>query len=512
MSNKNNSFKLNGLINHQWLTNWNDVTFDNIYRRKPFPHFYIFSIKASTLKRLSKVYPRKAEGDRREDTGVQRKHDPKRSEDIKKYVHGGFPWSELSNRQKNNPDNDHLKMPGWLPTAIIANILTPETERGNNKLDKEDAIKVVDKDNNLCQLTLPSNIYEEEWDPKVAPIEIIDGQHRLWAFDKDEELDGDFEFPVIAFHDLDITWQAYLFYTINIKPKKINASLAFDLYPILRVQEWLEESEDGNKIYRETRAQELTEVLWSYPKSAWHNKINMLGENRGGLVTQAAFIRSLLASFVKSSSSGLGGLFGSNIRTISPSFVLPWNRPQQAAFLILIWKEITENLESLNSNWTKLLRNENGQQTFDNKIIDDDLAFSSRNSLLTTDQGVRGILHTFNDLCYTNAKNLKLDEFEWNDQLREDFIDEKDVDKALSDFIETPLHKFIISISKEVIEFFWVTSSTPGLSEEERKSQMVFKGSSGYKELRKQLLEKLKESKVTEVSKSAEDVYTILRY
>ena len=53
-----------------------------------------------------------------------------------------------------------------------------------------------------------------------------------------------YELPVIAFQGLDVTWQAYLFYTINIKPKRINASLAYDLYPLLRVQDWLEKSPD----------------------------------------------------------------------------------------------------------------------------------------------------------------------------------------------------------------------------------------------------------------------------
>lgn len=505
------TFKINALINQQWLKEWDEVKFDSPNRSKPSPHFYMFSIKASTLKRLSKVYPRKAEMDKRDDTGIQRRHDPMRSAEIKKYVHGGFPWAELSERQKGNPDNDHLKMPGWLPTAIIANILKPQTKRGEFNLKDDEAIQIKDDlEGSLCQLILPSEVYDEEWDPKVAPIEIIDGQHRLWAFDKDEELDGNFEFPVIAFYDLDITWQAYLFYTINIKPKKINASLAFDLYPILRVQEWLEESTDGNRIYRETRAQELTEILWSYPKSPWYNKINMLGERKGGLVTQAAFIRSLLATLVKGNSSGLGGLFGSNITTANSDFVLPWNRPQQAAFLILIWSRIVENLKNLDNRWTKLLRDLNGQQALE--IIEGDLAFTSKYSLLTTDQGVRGTLHVYNDLCFVYADKLDLKEFEWNDELKEDFIDEKDVDKALETFINTKLYEFVNDISKEIIKFFWVTSSTPGLKEEERRKQMVFKGSSGYKELRKQLLEELRECETSEISKSANAVIKALNY
>lgn len=507
----NNDLKINGLINNQWLSKWDAVNFEGQYRSKPEPHFYIFTIKASTLKRLSKVYPRTAEGERREDTGIQRKHDPKRSSEIRKYVNGGFPWSELSERQKQNIENNHLKMPGWLPTAIIANILKPGTIRGKEPLSQEHSIKIDKINNNICEITLPNGIHDDIWDPPVAPIEIIDGQHRLWAFEKDEELNGDFEFPVIAFYDLDITWQAYLFYTINIKPKKINASLAFDLYPILRVQEWLEHSTEGNKIYKETRAQELTEILWSYPESPWYRKINMLGDTKSGLVTQAAFIRSLLASFIKGGrGNNIGGLFGAKIATIDPEFVLTWNRPQQAAFLILIWTSLVEKINKIDNEWTKLLREPNGQQAIVSK--DDDPAFSSKNSLLSTDQGVRGVLHIYNDLCYMNAKNLELEQFEWKDELKEDSIDLHDVEKAYEAFVDTKLHEFVNNISESLGDFYWVTSSTPGLSHEIKQNQGLFRGSSGYKEIRIQLLLELQKSKSEDVKKSATKVSTSLNY
>lgn len=502
--------KIKGLINHQWLSEWNDVKYDEISRRKPSPHFYIFSVKASTLKRLSKVYPRTTDENRGQDNGIQRRHDPERSSDIRKYVHGGFPWSELNDKQKINSDNDNLKMPGWLPTAIIANILSSGTQRGSETLKSEHAIQIENIDKNICQLTLPQTIYDDNWDPNVAPIEIIDGQHRLWAFHKDENFDGDYEFPVIAFYDLDITWQAYLFYTINIKPKKINASLAFDLYPILRVQEWLENSSEGNKVYKETRAQELTEILWSHQKSPWYKRINMLGELRGGLVTQAAFIRSLLASFIKGNSNQIiGGLFGSKIKTTRGEILLNWNRPQQAAFLIHIWSNLLDNISKTNNSWTKLLREENRQQSLDG-LANGDAAFTSKFSLLSTDQGVRGVLHIYNDLCYIKANDLDLNSLEWTDELKEDFIDSIDVDKALVSFEGTKVEKFIDEISKAIINFFWVTSSTQGLSDSQRKSQMVFKGSSGYKELRNQLLQELTKSNAIEVKKAATMVLQIL--
>ena len=47
---------------------------------------------------------------------------------------------------------------------------------------------------------------------------------------------------------------------------------------------------EGPVIYRETRAQELVDLLYSYPQSPWFQRINMLGESGLGrrMVSQAA--------------------------------------------------------------------------------------------------------------------------------------------------------------------------------------------------------------------------------
>src|SRR5438445_5291967 len=101
---------------------------------------------------------------------------------------------------------------------------------------------------------------------ELPPFEIIDGQHRLYSFEKGVFAE-EYQLPVVAFENLDISWQAYLFWTINIKPKRISASMAFDLYPLLRTEDWLERF--SHYVYRETRAQELVEALWSNPHSPW---------------------------------------------------------------------------------------------------------------------------------------------------------------------------------------------------------------------------------------------------
>ena len=38
------------LINKQWLNEWNKVQFDQTIRKKPQPHFYLFSIRQILLK------------------------------------------------------------------------------------------------------------------------------------------------------------------------------------------------------------------------------------------------------------------------------------------------------------------------------------------------------------------------------------------------------------------------------------------------------------------------------
>jgi DGQHR domain-containing protein len=181
-----------------------------------------------------------------------------------------------------------MRKPGWLPTAIVINILRPGDERNlGAKVSKEDAIEVNETTGGTV-LALPYEEWQSSWQPKVLPpLEVIDGQHRLWAFNRDD--DHSFELPVVAFYGLDVSWQAYLFWTINIKPKRINPSLAFDLYPLLRAEDWLDKAE-GHYVYRETRSQELTEALWSNPDSPWYDRINMLGEKKVKWVTQSAWI------------------------------------------------------------------------------------------------------------------------------------------------------------------------------------------------------------------------------
>jgi hypothetical protein len=86
------------------------------------------------------------------------------------------------------------------------------------------------------------------------------------------------------------------------------------------------------------------------------------------------------------------------------------------------------------------------------------------------------------------------------------------VAQALQELRKRPVVPFLESITREVSKFDWRTSSTPGLTESERQAQLVFRGSSGYKEIRRQLLQRLTESKDVSTRSIAAEVIKRLRY
>jgi hypothetical protein len=487
----------------QWLKDWEEIPFTKeAFRRKPDPFFYIFKIAAGDLKALSGIQKRTTEGglQRSSDFGIQRLHDPKRSKVISEFVKYGYPWSEISESKRNSGDFEDLRKPGWLPTSIVVNILNPDVMRPGHTISESDCIKTTDEKNGFVKLLLPEGFSGRNWKPSTEfPIEVIDGQHRLWAFEGNE-FAGDFELPVVAFSGLDVSWQAYLFWIINIKPVRINASLAFDLYPLLRTEDWLERFE-GPTIYRETRAQELVEALWSYPSSPWHQRINMLGETGKPYVSQAAWVRSLTTTFIKSwenKRNEIGGLFGAKIG--KDQTVLPWHRVQQAAFLITLWKLLEETVAASKQDWAKSLRKET-QASYLESV---DPAFGSKNALLNTDQGVRSVLNISNDFFYVRSDELKLSEWQI-----ENSTDVATAIKSLQD--NKLIMGFINKLATGLTKYDWRTANNSDLTENERTLKLAFRGSGGYKELRRQLL-KLLSSETDPIGAAAKQVVKALGY
>jgi DGQHR domain-containing protein len=475
---------------HQWLAGWEKIEFvPKAHRRKPEPNFLVFSLPAVELRSLCGISRRQTTNvkSRSADLGIQRQHDRERSEEIAQFVAYGYPWSTLSEAKRTSQQFFDLRKPGWLPTAIVVNILTASEERNSAKVSEGDLIAVESR-GGIAELVLPYEKWSRDWRPSpVPPMEVIDGQHRLWAFESDS--DASFELPVVAFHGLDISWQAYLFWTINIKPKRINPSLAFDLYPLLRAEDWLDRAE-GHPVYRETRSQELTEAIWSHPDSPWYDRINMLGEKKIPWVSQAAWVKSLMATFIRpwqGRGSSVGGLYGS--RMSEGEEVLGWSRAQQAAFLLSAWRAFRTSVRDLDSGWAKYLRVES-QRASGISSMQDDPAFYGPYSLIVTDQGVRGFLHVLNDICFVSASKLKLNS--WAPAKYASANDTAEVSRAMESLEKHPVFSFLTELSGCLATFDWRASSTPRMSEEERRRKLVFRGSGGYKELRIQILEHLR--------------------
>ena len=400
-------------------------------------------------------------------------------------------------------------MPGWLPTAVVANILVSGDKRGpkGTAIAAEDIIDVHYSGGTSAEIELPRRHDNSEWQPRVHPIEIIDGQHRLWALEEPEEEEqkwtADFrkkiaevQIPVVAFHGLDRTWQAYLFYTINQLPRKIDQSLVFDLYPLLRDQEWLLRFE-GPNIYRETRAQDLVILLWSHSESPWRDRIIRLGGREKGFVTQASFIRSLTASFIRrwhEPEARIGGLFGAPLR--SHETRLPWGREQQAAFLIIAWQEMQVAIESSKGHWAQALlarclkahesRNKGEAERACRRSL-----FAGEETLIATDQGVRGYMTVLNDLLVTGFKEDLFDLTSWNwtrpSKITTDEAAVTHAAKSLQTDL-APLVQLIRKIVTSLADFDWRLPSAVPVNDKDYSRQASYRGSGGYRILRRNIL------------------------
>ena len=92
-------------------------------------------------------------------------------------------------------------------------------------------------------------------------------------------------------------------------------------------------------------------------------------------------------------------------------------------------------------------------------------------------------------MCYYRAVHLKLNK--WLPDDKSPASSTEAVSKALTSLKSQEFAGFVIAIAKGLSSFDWRTSSAPNLDDVTRRGKLVFRGSSGYKELRLQLLEHL---------------------
>jgi hypothetical protein len=478
-------------------------------------YFYVGSLSLKTLRALSGVQTRTLEDRRTSKTaGYQRAHDADRLSKIGRYLEYGFPLSAEGGLEPQN--YKELVNPGWLPTSILVNVLGPNETRirkGKERTVAAADLVTISTNGLLHELNFP--VTEVVSEQALPPLEIVDGQHRLLATDL-ITLPDEYEVPVVIFDKLPLTWQAYLFWVINVEPKRINTSLAFDLYPELRDQDWLKRGE-SIKIYQEHRSQELAEVLWRNPSSPWKDRIELFGKRVDGHVSNAAAIRSLMATFVRTWAKGnqagadteditrLGGLFGS-IDKDGARYIIRWRRPEQAAFLIICWNAVRLATAASVAPWKLELAKHAGKSGDDAAAY----AFAGPYTLLATDQGFRAISFAYNalaQLVYDKIGLLEIegseDEFEPNDELVERALKQLESNQRLTTFVHAVA-------SALVDEIDWRTSSAPGITETDKVVQGQYRGSSGYKALNKAVLTAAAKSKNDNVSAAATSALTIL--
>lgn len=507
--NKNPLLRVN-----QWLETW-DIAIWGGNRPKPPTHFYVGSLSLKTLRALSGVQTRTIEDRRSSKTaGYQRTHDEDRLSKIGRYLEYGFP---LSTEGGLDPQaHTELVNPGWLPTSILVNVLGPDesrTRKGKERNVAPDNLVTISSNGQFHELNFPLTDIDPE--QALPPLEIVDGQHRLLATDL-INLPEEYEVPVVIFDNLPLTWQAYLFWVINVEPKRINTSLAFDLYPELRDQEWLKRGE-SIRIYQEHRSQELVEVLWRNPSSPWKDRIELFGKRVDGHVSNAAAIRSLMATFVrtwaKSNDTGvdpeditkLGGLFGS-IDKNGTRYIIRWRRPEQAAFLIMCWNAVRSATSASKASWKHALTEKAGKYGDDAGIY----AFAGPYTLLATDQGFRAISFAYNalaQLVYDKVGLLEIegseDESEPNDELVAKALKQLESNRGLTAFVDAVAAALVNEVD-------WRTSAAPGIDDQDKVVQGQYRGSSGYKALNKAALTAASKSNNSNVSDAATRALAIL--
>lgn len=165
--------------------------------KQPLGEFYIAKIKAGDLLRISTSSVARYDKDGKL-KGNQRPLDTKRLKAIANFIMS----DEMS-----------------FPTSIL---IAANIDREGGIVEKQDDRWTVEKTNttDVFNLIIPD---------KVSSL-IIDGQHRLNAFNYADSSCKEIELVCSIFLDLPNPYQAYLFATINGNQKRVDKSLALELF------------------------------------------------------------------------------------------------------------------------------------------------------------------------------------------------------------------------------------------------------------------------------------------
>jgi DNA phosphorothioation-associated DGQHR protein 1 len=162
---------------------------------QPIGTFYLAAVKASDLLRL--CYKNEAVLTDEGMSGNQRRHLNLRSQEIARYV-----------------ESEDATLPSSL-------ILSANYKKTDEYVTDSKYAWVYDEEKGSIIIPDPS----PESDFKICSV--VDGQHRLWAFEDTEE---DFLLPCSIFLDLPPSLQAFVFATINFNQKPVSKSDAYQLF------------------------------------------------------------------------------------------------------------------------------------------------------------------------------------------------------------------------------------------------------------------------------------------
>lgn len=220
---------------------------------QPLGDFYIAAMPANKLVDITDFDVRRVlieDRDVERYLGIQRPLDPGRVKQIKQYV--------------TNKD-------ACFPTGIIVAIPAK-------------CIVITEDESEM----IISNYIDTEEDDEVVNYKkiarVLDGQHRLAGL-KDYD-GGTFDVNVSIFVDLDISDQANIFSTVNLAQTKVNKSLAYDLYDVMKARS------------PQKTCHNITVTLDREVGSPFKKRIKRLGVatplRTGETLTQATFIEPLL--------------------------------------------------------------------------------------------------------------------------------------------------------------------------------------------------------------------------
>ena len=246
-------------------------------------------------------------------------------------------------------------------------------------------------------------------------------------------------------------------------------------------------------MYREARAQEITEWLYRHPISPWHDRISMLQRRGEPSVSQAAWVRSLIGSFFGTGrGKGRRGLFQcayDNGRT-----TLDWERIQQIAFILEFWTLLSAAVTDSDQDWIARYRSV------------DKNPFTDRSSMLNQDMGVRAVHAVLNDLFFYRAETWELDGWTFG-TVDKTFTTAADIKAAVVSLQESHVHEYLRHTASAMSTFDWRSLDGPGVrSSEDEMTKRAYRGSGGYTLLTKNVLTHVSEHGDATVAEAAIDM------